>query len=67
MFYPLDPLPHAFRIVALANPITWQIDVLRYSTIGLGAGGAIAIEATAFVVFTVASFMAAIRALRDAG
>jgi ABC-type multidrug transport system permease subunit len=67
MFYPLDPLPRAFRMVALANPITWQIDVLRYATIGLGGDVAIAIEAAAFVVFTAASFIAAIRALRDAG
>src|SRR5262245_13543453 len=34
MFYPLEPLPAAFRIVALANPITWQVDALRYATIG---------------------------------
>jgi ABC-type multidrug transport system permease subunit len=67
MFYPLEPLPRAFRIVALANPITWQIDVLRYSTIGVGGGAGIAIEAGAFLVFSSVSFMAAIRALRDAG
>src|SRR5499426_1838456 len=36
MFYPLDPLPRLFRVAALANPITWQIDVLRYATIGVG-------------------------------
>src|SRR2546430_9218746 len=36
MFYPLDPLPRVFRMAALANPITWQIDVLRYATIGVG-------------------------------
>ena len=67
MFYPLEPLPRAFRIVALANPITWQIDVLRYATIGIGDGARITIESAAFVVFTIASFVAAIRALRDAG
>jgi ABC-type multidrug transport system permease subunit len=67
MFYPLDPLPRAFRIVALANPITWQIDVLRYGTIGVGDTMTIAIEAAAFVAFTAAAFAAAIRALNDAG
>jgi ABC-2 type transport system permease protein len=67
MFYPLDPLPRAFRIAALINPITWQIDVLRYATIGIGDTMPIAIEAAAFVVFTVAAFGAAIRALEDAG
>jgi ABC-type polysaccharide/polyol phosphate export permease len=35
MFYPLEPLPKWFRGAALANPITWQIDCLRWGTIGL--------------------------------
>jgi ABC-2 type transport system permease protein len=67
MFYPLDPLPRPFRLVALANPITWQIDVLRFATIGVGGTAGITVEAAAFVLFTAASFFAAIRALRDAG
>src|SRR6516164_2952113 len=32
MFYPLEPLPKWFRSAALANPITWQIDCLRWAT-----------------------------------
>jgi ABC-2 type transport system permease protein len=67
MFYPLDPLPRLFRIAALANPITWQIDVLRYATIGIGDGARISAEAAAFVVFSIVSFAAAIHALSDAG
>jgi ABC-2 type transport system permease protein len=67
MFYPLDPLPRVFRIAALINPITWQIDVLRYATIGVGDAAHIAIEAAAFVAFTAAAFAVAIRALEDAG
>ena len=67
MFYPLDPLPRTFRAAAYANPITWQIDVLRYATIGVGELGTIAIEAVAFASFTAVSFAAAVRALRDAG
>jgi ABC-type multidrug transport system permease subunit len=67
MFYPLDPLPRPFRLVALANPITWQIDVLRYATIGVGDAVPIAVEAIAFVIFTAVAFVAAIGALRDAG
>jgi len=67
MFYPLEPLPRAFRIAALANPITWHIDVLRFATIGVGDGGRVAVEGAAFVVFTVLAFAAAIRALEDAG
>src|SRR5256886_9215769 len=58
MFYPLDPLPRVFRMAALANPITWQIDVLRYATIGVGDAARITAEAAAFVVFTAASFAA---------
>ena len=67
MFYPLDPLPRLFRLVALANPITWHIDVLRYASIGVGDSRGIAIEALAFLVFTAVAFAAAIRALEDAG
>ena len=67
MFYPLDPLPRTFRLAASANPITWQIDVLRYATIGVGDARRIAIEAAAFLLFTAVSFAAAIRALRNAG
>jgi len=63
MFYPLDPLPRIFRLTALANPITWQIDVLRYATIGVGSAVPIAVEAAAFVAFTAVSFAAAIHAL----
>jgi hypothetical protein len=29
MFYPLEPLPTAFRAAAYANPITWYVDVVR--------------------------------------
>src|SRR2546425_8761205 len=36
MFYPLKPLPAFFRNAALLNPITWHVDVLRFSTIALG-------------------------------
>jgi ABC-2 type transport system permease protein len=65
MFYPLEPLPAAFRAVALANPITWQVDVLRYATIGYGAPMPIALEAVGFVVFSVISLVLASRALQQ--
>jgi ABC-2 type transport system permease protein len=64
MFYPLEPLPRTFRAVAYANPITWQVDVLRYSTIGVGDTAALPIESAAFVVFTAASFAGALWVLR---
>jgi ABC-2 type transport system permease protein len=64
MFYPLEPLPPAFRAVAYANPITWQVDVLRYATIGIGDPTRIALESGAFLLFTFASFGAAVLALQ---
>ena len=67
MFYPLEPLPPLFRLIARLNPITWQVDVLRYATIGAGAADLVAIEALAFVGFTVISFAAAVRALDGQG
>jgi ABC-2 type transport system permease protein len=65
MFYPLDPLPAAYRAVAYANPITWQVDVLRYATIGVGDPGRITLEAAAFVAFTLCAFGVAVYALRQ--
>ena len=65
MFYPIDPLPSAFRAVALGNPITWHVDVMRFATIGLGDPRQIAIEAAAFTAFTVACFVVALVVLRQ--
>jgi ABC-2 type transport system permease protein len=59
MFYPVDPLPPAFRQVAMANPITWQVDLLRFATIGTGAPSVLVAEAAGFVVFTLAAFAGA--------
>jgi ABC-2 type transport system permease protein len=66
MFYPLDPLPAALRAAAYVNPITWQVDVLRYATIGLGSATVVALEGAAFVLFTLAGFAIAIRSLEEA-
>jgi ABC-type multidrug transport system permease subunit len=63
MFYPLEPLPRAFRLTASLNPITWHVDVLRYATIGVGEPRVIAIEAGGFMVFTLVAFWLAVRAL----
>jgi ABC-type multidrug transport system permease subunit len=64
MFYPLDPLPWALRTVSYANPITWQVDLLRYATIGVGRPSQLALEAAGFLAFTVVTFAAALWALR---
>jgi ABC-2 type transport system permease protein len=65
MFYPLEPLPPAFRAVAYGNPITWQVDVIRYATIGVGDTARVAVESVAFAVFTAAAFAIAVHALRN--
>ena len=64
MFYPIEPLPAAFRYAAMANPITWQVDLLRYATLGSGEPARLAWESAAFVLFTLAWFGAALAALR---
>jgi ABC-type polysaccharide/polyol phosphate export permease len=64
MFYPVDPLPAAFRMAAAANPITWQVDVMRYATIGTGDPGDLLIKGTLFVLFATGCFVAALAALR---
>lgn len=64
MFYPLEPLPAPLRAAAYANPITWQVDVLRYATTGLGDPSWLPLEFAGFAVFTVASLAGALMALR---
>ena len=64
MFYPVEPLPTPFREAALANPITWQVDVLRYATIGVGQPARLWVEAGAFLAFTLVAFGGALWALR---
>jgi ABC-type multidrug transport system permease subunit len=63
MFYPLEPLPGWLRAAAMANPITWHVDVMRFASIGVGTPATIAWEALAFVVFTAVSFALATRFL----
>jgi ABC-2 type transport system permease protein len=64
MFYPIDPLPPIFRALALANPITWQVDIMRHATIGAGAPSRLVAEGAGFCIFTAVSFAAALCALR---
>jgi ABC-2 type transport system permease protein len=63
MFYPLEPLPAVFRMVAYLNPITWQVDVLRYATTGVGDPAVLRAEAAGFILFTAVSFAGALIAL----
>jgi len=65
MFYPLDPLPGWLKTMARGNPITWQVDLLRYATIGSGDGRLLVAECAMFGAFTVAAFLLAARAMRS--
>ncbi len=65
LFYPIDPLPWGFRMAALANPITWQVDLLRYSTIGYGEPHKLAVQAIAFCIFAAVCFAIAVRSLQE--
>jgi ABC-2 type transport system permease protein len=65
MFYPVEPLPSPFQQVAMANPITWQVDVLRYATVGVGDPGRTALQCGAFAAFTLLTFAGASWALKN--
>jgi ABC-type multidrug transport system permease subunit len=65
MFYPLGPLPSVLRRIALANPLTWEIDLLRYGSIGLGNSHQLVIEAVAFLLFVLACFGYAVHSLNQ--
>lgn len=67
MFYPLEPLPAWFRAAALANPVTWHVDVLRYASLGIGNPAQLAWEGAAFLLFTCVSFVLAVRSLQSQG
>ena len=64
-FYPLEPLPAWLRYAALANPLTWHVDFLRYSTIGVGQPRVILLEAAGFMAFTLVAFVIAVRSLQQ--
>ena len=62
-FYPLDPMPAWLRRLSLVNPLTWQTDLLRYASLGVGDGHRLAGEAVAFGGFTLICFWVAAREL----
>jgi ABC-2 type transport system permease protein len=65
MFYPLGPLPAALRRVAYANPLTWEIDLLRYGSIGLGEPRRLVFEMAGFLVFVAVCFAYAVHSLNQ--
>jgi ABC-2 type transport system permease protein len=66
MFYPLGELPEWFRVAARINPMTWQVDLLRYTLLGTGGPAIILLEGLAFGVFTLVCLAFAVRALDSA-
>jgi ABC-2 type transport system permease protein len=63
MFYPLEGVPAWFHWVSRANPMTWQVDMLRFTMLGTGAPMIVLLECIAFVVFTIVCLALAVRAL----
>lgn len=47
----------------MANPITWEVDLLRYGTIGYGDPHTLIVEAAAFTIFAAVCFIIAVRSL----
>ena len=66
MFYPLSDLPVWFRIPAYLNPMTWQVDLLRFSLLGVGSTTTLLLEGAAVVVFGLICLAFAVRALNRA-
>ena len=66
MFYPLSGLPIWFRGASYLNPMTWQVDLLRFSLLGVGDSSVVLLEAAALIVFTLVCLMLAVQALNRA-
>jgi ABC-2 type transport system permease protein len=66
MFYPLADLPGWFQWLARINPMTWQVDMLRFSVLGTGTAMVVLVESLAFVAFTMIGLALAVRALDEA-
>lgn len=66
MFYPLSDLPIWFRAPAYLNPMTWQVDLLRFSLLGVGSPKTLLIEGVAVILFAITCLFLAVRALNRA-
>jgi ABC-2 type transport system permease protein len=66
MFYPLTNLPVWFRTLAYLNPMTWQVDLLRFSLLGIGSPHTLVLEGIALVIFAIVCLTLAVRALNRA-
>jgi ABC-2 type transport system permease protein len=66
MFYPLAGMPSWFRTLAYANPMTWQVDLLRFGLLGVGAPTVLMAEGVALGIFIVLCLVFATRTLNRA-
>lgn len=66
MFYPLTDVPVWFRGAAYLNPMTWQVDLLRFSLLGVGRPATLLLEGVAIGVFAIICLTLAVRALNRA-
>lgn len=66
LFYPIEQLPAWFRGAAMLNPMTWQVDLLRYTMLGVDSG-ALVIELLAFLAFSMICLFFAGRSISRAG
>jgi ABC-2 type transport system permease protein len=66
MFYSLTDMPAWFQVVSYLNPMTWQVDLLRYSLLGLGHETPLLIEGAVLTVFTAVCLSLALRSTRSA-
>jgi ABC-2 type transport system permease protein len=66
MFYPLDGVPGWFRNTSYLNPMTWQVDLLRFTLLGVGSSTTLMFEAAALVLFSLLCLTFAVRALNRA-
>ena len=63
LFYPTERLPGWIQWMAWLNPVTWQVDLMRYATYGAGEPFTLAMEAAASILFTIGVFLSANRTL----
>jgi ABC-2 type transport system permease protein len=61
MFFPVSTMPGPMRVLALANPLTYAVDLFRYSTTSL-AELSLALDATVVGAIAIVPTLLAIRA-----
>ena len=64
MFYPLETMPAWFQVLSYLNPLTWQIDLLRFGLLGTGEPAVLRMEGAALLLFTGVALAVTLRALR---